>query len=74
MPILTGTPTVLMRLPKLWLAARNGGVLTPLAGPVSPAGEIPMQVRFEGLSRDEQYRALRAFPGGRRFVLEGDQP
>lgn len=73
MPILTGTSTVFVHLPKLWLAARDGVVLVPVARP-APAPETPMLVRFEGLSRDEQRRVLRSFLGGRRFVLEGDRP
>lgn len=53
----------------LWLAAANGLALprpaiAPIDGP-----EVPMTVRFEGLSESEQQAALAAFPGGRRFVL-----
>jgi hypothetical protein len=34
------------------------------------ADEIPMAVSFEGLTLAEQRRALTAFPGGKRFVLQ----
>jgi hypothetical protein len=33
------------------------------------APELPMTIRFEGLSDAEQRAALAAFPGGKRFVL-----
>ncbi len=33
--------------------------------------ELPMTISFEGLSPEEQQVALAAFPGGKRFVLEG---
>lgn len=57
------------RRARLWLATANGMLLprpeiAPIDGP-----EIPMTVRFEGLTDDEQQFALAAFPGGRRFVL-----
>ena len=39
-------------------------------GPVDMA-EIPMAIRFEGISLEEQRAALAAFPGGKRFMLEG---
>ncbi len=57
------------RRARLWLAAANGARLqrpeiAPIDGP-----ELPMAVRFEGLTDDEQQVALAAFPGGRRFVL-----
>lgn len=32
--------------------------------------EVPMSIRFEGISLAEQRAALAAFPGGKRFVLE----
>lgn len=57
------------RRARLWLATANGMLLprpeiAPIDGP-----EMPMTVRFEGLTNDEQQSALAAFPGGRRFVL-----
>lgn len=54
---------------RIWLAAAEGRPLR--RPPVSPANrpELPMLVSFEGLSADEQRKALAAFPGGRRFVL-----
>ncbi len=35
------------------------------------APELPMTISFEGLSLAEQRAALAAFPGGKRFVLQG---
>jgi len=35
------------------------------------APELPMMVSFEGLTKAEQRAALAAFPGGKRFVLQG---
>jgi len=57
------------RRARLWLAAVNGSQLqrpeiAPIDGP-----ELPMAIRFEGLSENEQRAALAAFPGGKRFVL-----
>lgn len=54
---------------RLWLAATEGrSVRRPrILPPDRP--ELPMLVSFEGLSPDEQRKALGAFPGGRRFVL-----
>jgi len=43
-------------------------VASPRIEPVD-APELPMAVRFEGLTDDQQRAALAAFPGGRRFVL-----
>jgi hypothetical protein len=54
---------------RLWLAAKEG---RPTRRPqILPADrpELPMLVSFEGLSPEEQHKALSAFPGGRRFVL-----
>lgn len=56
---------------RLWLAAADGHTLKrPEIAPINEP-ELPMAVRFEGLSRDQQQAALSAFPGGRRFVLVG---
>lgn len=57
------------RQPRLWLAAVDGQVrrppqVAPIDGP-----ELPMLVRFEGLTEAEQRVALAGFPGGSRFVL-----
>lgn len=56
---------------RLWtnrrhLPARSAGAIAPAGRP-----EMPMLVSFEGLTPDEQRRALSGFPGGRRFVLAG---
>jgi len=71
----TDTLTSRPRAPRparLWVAASHG---TRRAAPIqiAPAGapELPMVVSFEGLTPDEQRAALAAFPGGRRFVLQG---
>ena len=58
-------------LPPLWLAASYG---RQVARETEPQGEInspeaPMTVVFEGLTEDEQRRALASFPGGKRFIL-----
>jgi len=55
-----------------WLAAANDMQprSTLALAPVGTA-EIPMAIRFEGISLDEQRAALAAFPGGKRFMLEG---
>lgn len=60
------------RRAKSWLEAAHAGRLRPTS-PVAPidAPELPMAVRFEGLTEAEQRAALAAFPGGRRFVLQG---
>ena len=59
------------RRAKLWLAAAHGRRLAhPLDIAPIDAPELPMIVRFEGLTLAEQQAALAAFPGGRRFVLE----
>ncbi|CAN7563102.1 MULTISPECIES: hypothetical protein [unclassified Devosia] len=41
--------------------------------PIAPidAPELPMVVSFEGLTAVEQQAALAAFPGGKRFMLQG---
>lgn len=59
------------RRARLWLAAANGRLverpdIAPIDGP-----ELPMAVRFEGLTEAEQQAALANFPGGKRFVLAG---
>lgn len=60
------------RRAKLWLAASNDVRLRP-TNPIAPitAPELPMVVSFEGLTEAEQRAALAAFPGGKRFVLQG---
>lgn len=60
------------RRAKSWLAAAHDGRLQPTS-PVAPidAPELPMAIRFEGLTEAEQRAALAAFPGGKRFVLQG---
>ncbi|HHY50845.1 MAG TPA: hypothetical protein GYA10_14005 [Alphaproteobacteria bacterium] len=57
---------------RLWLAAVDGVARWPSREPVSPIDgpEAPLEVEFEGLTDEEQRRALAAFPGGRRFVLK----
>jgi hypothetical protein len=56
----------------MWLAAANDMVPGPLLrlAPIDEP-ELPMEIRFEGLSPAEQRAALAAFPGGKRFVLAG---
>lgn len=58
--------------PQLWLAAVDGVTQVPSREPVNPIDgpEAPLEVEFEGLTDEEQRRALAAFPGGRRFVLK----
>ena len=58
-------------LPRLWLAADNGVRLAHSDEVIGPADEpeAVLDVEFEGLTEDEQRRALAAFPGGRRFRL-----
>lgn len=60
------------RRAKLWLAASHDPRLQP-TNPVAPidAPELPMIITFEGLTEAEQRAALSAFPGGKRFVLQG---
>ena len=60
------------RRAKLWLAAANDRRLRPTM-PIAPidADEVPMAISFEGLTPAEQHRVLAAFPGGKRFVLQG---
>lgn len=60
------------RRAKSWLAAAHDERLRP-TNPIAPmdAPELPMAIRFEGLTKAEQRAALAAFPGGRRFVLQG---
>lgn len=70
-------PMSTLSLPKrgstLWLAASHGRRLPRthelLAAIDEP--EIPLEVEFEGLTEAEQRRALRGFPGGKRFTLSG---
>lgn len=57
------------RRARLWLASANGRALPrPMIAPID-GPEVPMIVRFEGLSETQQQAALAAFPGGKRFVL-----
>lgn len=67
--IKTEVQPVMIGTGRLWLAAREGRKLP--RPPVLPVNrpELPMLVSFEGLSPEEQQKALAAFPGGRRFVL-----
>jgi len=60
------------RRAKFLLAASHDQRLRP-TNPIASinAPELPMTVSFEGLSEEEQHAALSAFPGGRRFVLQG---
>lgn len=60
------------RRAKLWLAASRDERLQP-TNPIAPidAPELPMTISFEGLTEAEQRAALAAFPGGKRFVLQG---
>ena len=60
------------RRAKFWLAASHDERLRP-TNPIAPidAPELPMTVSFEGLTEAEQRAALSAFPGGKRFVLQG---
>lgn len=68
LPRLHGTSIRMGYGPRLWLAVIDCTVRLPAPNPpVAP--EMPMSVRFEGLSEAEQRRALTAFPGGGRFVL-----
>lgn len=53
---------------RLWLAAASGRSKRPSVAPADRP-ELPMVVAFEGLSDEEQRRAVSGFPGGRRFVL-----
>lgn len=66
------TSTAASRRAKQWLAAIHDERLRP-SHPVAPidAPELPMAVSFEGLTEAEQRAALAAFPGGKRFVLQG---
>lgn len=63
-----GRPSQQGHATRLWLAATNGRRRGPMISPVDRP-ELPMVVVFEGLSSDEQRRALDGFPGGKRFVL-----
>lgn len=65
------SPTASRRA-RSWLAAAHGTRLR-LTSPIAPidAPELPMTISFEGLTEAEQQAALAAFPGGRRFVLQG---
>ena len=66
------TSPLASRRAREWLAAANDMVprsrlqIAPVDEP-----ELPMTISFEGLSPEEQRVALAAFPGGKRFVLEG---
>lgn len=55
----------------LWLAASEGRRLRRPTEFVADIGgpEVPMEIEFFGITQAEQEVALRAFPGGRRFVL-----
>lgn len=60
------------RRAKFWLAASRDERLQPTS-PIGPidAPELTMAISFEGLTKAEQRAALAAFPGGKRFVLQG---
>lgn len=60
------------RRARLWLAALRDRRLQPTTeiAPID-APELPMTISFEGLSEAEQRAALAAFPGGKRFMLQG---
>lgn len=60
------------RRAKLWLAASQDEPQQPTS-PIAPitAPELPMTISFEGLTEAEQRAALAAFPGGKRFILQG---
>lgn len=66
------TSPIASRRAKSWLAAAYDARLRP-TNPIAPidAPELPMAIRFEGLTEAEQQAALAAFPGGKRFVLQG---
>lgn len=55
--------------PKLRLVVRDGRRIDRV--PASGAPETVLDVSFVGLTEAEQYSALAAFPGGRRFRLVG---
>lgn len=57
------------RRARLWLAAANGRIVKRPVVAAIDGPELPMTIRFEGLTEAEQRAALSAFPGGRRFVL-----
>lgn len=55
----------------LWLAASEGCRLrrpTEFVADIN-GPEVTMEIEFFGITEAEQRAALRAFPGGRRFVL-----
>lgn len=58
-------------LPRLWLAAAHGVRLAHSDEVIAAADEpeTVLEVEFEGLTDEEQRRALAGFPGGRRFRL-----
>ena len=66
------TSPVASRRAKSWLAAAHDARLRP-TNAIAPidAPELPMTISFEGLTTAEQHAALAAFPGGKRFVLQG---
>jgi hypothetical protein len=57
------------RQARLRLASVDGQVRRPPQVAPVDGPELPMLVRFEGLTEAEQRAALAAFPGGSRFVL-----
>jgi hypothetical protein len=66
------TSPIASRRAKSWLAAAYDARLRP-TNAIAPidAPELPMTISFEGLTEAEQQAALAAFPGGKRFVLQG---
>lgn len=66
------TSPVASRRAKSWLAAAHDARLRP-TNAIAPVDtpELPMTISFEGLTKAEQQAALAAFPGGKRFVLQG---
>lgn len=70
--VLRLTAPAASRRARLWLAALRDRRLQPTTeiAPID-APELPMTISFEGLTEAEQRAALAAFPGGRRFMLQG---
>lgn len=58
-------------VPRLWLATANGVRLAHGDEMIAAADEPEsvLEVEFEGLTEEEQRRAISGFPGGRRFRL-----
>lgn len=65
---ITTVPTPGKR-PALRLATERGRRLHQLEIAPIDSPELPMTIRFEGITPAQQRAALAAFPGGRRFIL-----